>query len=389
MGVRGLNKFITQICDKNNVDAIQHKKFDEYRDKIMVIDVSQKIYSYGISIRNSGDDKLSLDGKIINHLYAIIYYTKFLLKHSIKPLYIFDGKTPDVKNEVIIERKEKKESACKKCEEFIDTSSDEYIKHFKRSYSFSDEQMKECQQLLKALGIPYCEAPEEADSQCAAIVSSDTTTYGVISEDIDTLVFGAKIICKDFSGKHDSSTEINLEGILDVLFIEANNIRKENYKQPLAHFNYYNFVDYVSMLNTDYFTGLKHLTPSLVFELFVINNCDVYNTIDYIKKNNSIYNIFIQDDFIQNWNNVKKYYTEAEVFNPVYIDKTFKRPNKYLIRRILTNCNFNQSFIDDFIDLVNAFYIKQNPTICIDKQSTQIKSFKSYDRKYKLCKTRK
>jgi len=388
MGVRGLNKFITQVCEKNNINAIQHKNFDEYKNKIMVIDASQKIYSYGIAIRDSGKDKLSFDGKIINHLYAIIYYTKFLIKHSIKPLYVFDGKTPKVKNDILFERKERKENSYKKCDEFIDTASDEYIKHFKRSYSISEEQIKECQQLLKALGIPYVESPEEADSQCAAIVSSDKNIYGVVSDDIDTLVFGAKKMCKDFSGKHDTVTEMNLDCILKVLLMEANNIRKENYKQPITKFNYYNFIDFVSMLNTDYFSGLKNITPSQVFELYVLNNCDVYDTIDYIKKNNDIYNIDIQDDFIQKWDNVKKYYTEAEILNPIYIDKTLKKPNNNLIQKILIQCNFNKYFIEDIIDSFNEFYTEQITTYqsLNDHIKNKYKSFDTYKRKYELNK---
>ena len=218
MGVRGLNKFITQVCNDNNINAIQHKKFEEYNNKIMVIDASQKIYSYGIAIRDSGEDKLSIDGRIINHLYAIIFYTKFLIKYKIKPLYVFDGKTPEVKNDVLIERKERKDNSYKKCDEIANTSSDEYIKYFKRSYSLSDEQIKECQQLLNAFGIPYIEASGEADSQCAAIASSDKNIYGVISEDIDTLVFGAGKICKDFSGKHEFVTEMNLDIVLNGIF---------------------------------------------------------------------------------------------------------------------------------------------------------------------------
>jgi flap endonuclease-1 len=383
MGVRGLNKFITQICEKNDITAIQHKKFDEYKNKIMVIDVLQKIYSYGIAIRDSGEDKFSVDGKIINHIYAIIFYTKFLIKQSIKPLYVFDGKIPEIKNNVLTERKERKDTSYKKCDNFVDTTSDEYIKHFKRSYSLSDEQIKECKELLKAFGIPYIESPEEADSQCAAIVSSDKNIYGVISDDIDTLVFGAKKICKDFSGKHNSVIEMNLDNILKVLLIEANNIRKINYKQPITKFNYYNFIDYVSMLNTDYFSGLKNITPSQVFELFILNNCDVYDTIDYIKKNNDTYNIDIPDDFIQKWDNVKKYYTEAEVLNPIYINKTFKKPNNYLIKKILVNCKFNQYFIDNIIDLFNEFYIEHNVNNNINYKTITYNSFKSYQRKYK------
>ena len=120
--------------------------------------------------------------------------------------------------------------------------------------------------------------------------------------------------------------------------------------------------------------------------------------ITYIRKNNDCYNIDIPDDFIQKWDNVKKYYTEAEVLNPIYIDKTFKKPNNNLIQKILSECNFNQYFIDNILDLINTFYIEhdndkhksyingKHKSYINDKHKSYIndeyKSFGSYKRKY-------
>jgi hypothetical protein len=138
--------------------------------------------------------------------------------------------------------------------------------------------------------------------------------------------------------------------------MESNNIRKEKYKQPFDKFSYYNFVDFVSLLNTDYFFGLKFMSVFDIFNLFVLNNCDVYEMISYIKKNHTEY--IIDDEFIQKWDNVKKYFTETQIKNPLLINKYCKKPNKYKIIKILQNCKLKKHFIEEIIDIFNENYMK-------------------------------
>lgn len=57
----------------------------------------------------------------------------------------------------------------------------------------SDEMYAETRDLLKLLGIPYLQAPSEAEAQCA-FLDSNNVVEGVISEDSDCFLFGAQTV---------------------------------------------------------------------------------------------------------------------------------------------------------------------------------------------------
>ena len=59
--------------------------------------------------------------------------------------------------------------------------------------SVSDEMYGETRDLLKLLGIPYLEAPEEAEAQCA-FLNKEKVVDAVITEDSDTFLFGAATV---------------------------------------------------------------------------------------------------------------------------------------------------------------------------------------------------
>lgn len=58
----------------------------------------------------------------------------------------------------------------------------------------------ESQELLRLFGIPYLEAPMEAEAQCAALDLSDQTS-GTITDDSDIWLFGARHVYKNFFNK--------------------------------------------------------------------------------------------------------------------------------------------------------------------------------------------
>ncbi|CAN8075635.1 unnamed protein product [Agarophyton chilense] len=59
--------------------------------------------------------------------------------------------------------------------------------------TISDEMYSETRDLLKLLGIPYLEAPMEAEAQCA-FLNTAKIVDGVITEDSDAFLFGAKVV---------------------------------------------------------------------------------------------------------------------------------------------------------------------------------------------------
>ncbi len=57
------------------------------------------------------------------------------------------------------------------------------------------EHNEECRRLLRLMGIPYVEAPGEAEAQCAALAKAGKV-YATGSEDMDTLTYGSPVLLR-------------------------------------------------------------------------------------------------------------------------------------------------------------------------------------------------
>merc|ERR1739838_43341 len=114
-----------------------------------------------------------------------------MMENGIKPIYIFDGKPPDFKSHELEKRKEKRKLAAaelKEAEETGDAAKVEQQK--KRLVRASKQDVKDVQELLTLMGVPWYAAPGEAESQ-AARMCSQGIVYGTGTEDMDALTFGS------------------------------------------------------------------------------------------------------------------------------------------------------------------------------------------------------
>lgn len=357
MGVKGLNNFIQSICLKSNItEAFVEKEFTDYKYKKITVDILNKIFAHSIGIRSSGHDKLSGAGKVINHYSAIYNCCQFYISKKIIPIFVFDGETPDIKLQKLKERSDKKKKAHRKTNSIVDKSSDEYIKQFKRTYSITSKHIEECKDFIKACGFPCIDSCGEAESQCVAMsYEKSCNISGIITEDMDSIVFGAPIILKNFSKKNNTVTQISYSHILDAFLIEANKYRSEFNKPLFVGLTAANFIDFVSMFETDYFVGFRSCHFNDIFKLFVKNDMNVETLVNDLIENNQ--NIFIPRNFIQNWEKVKTYFTNAEVYAPVELDMSFKTPQFNVIKNILSNiCCFDKNIVECFICDLNSYY---------------------------------
>src|SRR5690606_12073079 len=121
---------------------------------------------------------INRDGKIIGHLSACLTKTYTMLRHGIRPIWIFDGKPPTIKQGKLKERKNIE----------------------RRSFRLTRELINETKYLLYLLGIPYVDSPGEADAQCCAFNMTHLVD-GVVSDDWDIALFGGRKILKHFSSQ--------------------------------------------------------------------------------------------------------------------------------------------------------------------------------------------
>jgi len=108
-------KNLIKVVKKYTPDAIKNKTVSKYAGKRLAIDASLSIYKLVFAVRiSSGHDftneiiisKHPLKKKTINvtHIDRFLKYIIGLLQKNILPVFVFDGKPPDLKDEVIEER---------------------------------------------------------------------------------------------------------------------------------------------------------------------------------------------------------------------------------------------------------------------------------------------
>lgn len=388
MGISRLMKLIKKYAP----EALTIKKISDFQNKKVAVDAMLLLYRFGIAIRSKGKDLTRSDGEITSHLHAIFYNARAMLKNKVLPIYVFDGRQPEIKQDTLQTRKDKKTKAEKELEELnksedseSDSDQSEKIKHFKRTFMITEKMVRESQKLLDFMGVPYVQAPHEADSQSAALTMDDkVNVYGVASEDMDHLPFGAPYLLRNFSHKKDI-IEISLNKLLKTL--------------ELTHEE---FIDMCILMGTDYCPTIKGLgfenayteykkvknMPRFIEHLRKIN-------IEYMKNNNGKEKFTIPrttlevykwhnndwyDFFLYKWRETKRYYLEATVTAPHSINLEWRTPQRdTLVEFLVKEHEFSRKQMSQHLNELSV----------IHKRTTHINKRRRVKPKKRKTKTKK
>lgn len=93
--------------------AVQEVDLGSYFSRKVAVDASMSMYQFLIAMqRPDGTNMLTNDaGEVTSHLNGLMMRTAKMLENNIKPVYVFDGKPPDLKKGTLDDRKEKREEA--------------------------------------------------------------------------------------------------------------------------------------------------------------------------------------------------------------------------------------------------------------------------------------
>ncbi|EDW91865.1 flap endonuclease 1 [Drosophila yakuba] len=303
MGILGLSKLIADLAPQ----AIRESEIKNFFGRKVAIDASMCLYQFLIAVRSEGAQLATVNGDPTSHLMGMFYRTIRLLDNGIKPVYVFDGKPPDLKSGELAKRAERREEAEKALKAATDAGDDAGIEKFnRRLVRVTKEHANEAKELLTLMGVPYVDAPCEAEAQCAALVKAGKV-YATATEDMDALTFGSTKLLRYLTyseARKMPVKEFSYEKLLEGLSINSRE-----------------FIDLCILLGCDYCESIKGIGPKRAIEL--INN---YRDIETILDNldSSKYTV------PENWNYkvARELFIEPEVANADNIDLKWVEPDE-------------------------------------------------------------
>lgn len=174
--------------------------FEQLDGKKIAVDALNSIYQFLSSIRQpDGTPLMDSKGRVTSHLTGLFYRTTNLIEYGIKPIFVFDGKPPQLKGKTISERKQIREAAAEKWKAALAEGDIESAKkHAQASGRVTEEMLSDSKKLLSSLGLPCITAPGEGEAQ-AAHMNKKGDVYASASQDHDSLLFGAPILIKNLT----------------------------------------------------------------------------------------------------------------------------------------------------------------------------------------------
>jgi flap endonuclease-1 len=122
------------------------------------------------------------------------------------------------------ERRKEAETSLEAATEQGDTEN--INKFSRRLVKVTKEHNEECKKLLKLMGIPYVQAPCEAEAQCAALAKAGKV-FASGSEDMDTITFGSPYLLRHLTfseARKMPISEIYLPKVLEGLQMDMDQV---------------------------------------------------------------------------------------------------------------------------------------------------------------------
>ena len=220
MGIKYLNSFLRENCS----NSIKCMPVMELSGKKIAVDISIYLYKY------------EGDGTLIENMYLMMAIFRY---YNIVPIFIFDGKPPTEKKELLQKRKDDKVTAEKEYDllkyklesntNIDDVDKQEIILNMdslkKKIVYLTKDKINMVKELIRAFGLTYYDAPGEADELCAMLVFKKKV-WACMSEDMDMFVYGCQRVLRYFSLLNHTIVLYDTKGIMTDLGITQIDFRE-------------------------------------------------------------------------------------------------------------------------------------------------------------------
>ena len=244
---------------------VKHKiQLEDIRGKSLAVDANNVLHQFLALIRTRSTAPLTgPDGTVTSHLVGLLYRTIHLIsEYHIRPIFVFDGKPPRLKRGEIEKRRKLREKAIAEWQEALKEGN--YARAFSKAVRtgiLTSEMIEDAKTLLNLLGIPWVQAPAEAEAQ-AAYMAKRRDVWASSSRDYDSLLFGAPrlvryltITGREFLPSKGISRPLEPELIVLEEFLSKIGLTREQ------------LIDLAILIGTDFNDGIKGIGPKKALRL--------------------------------------------------------------------------------------------------------------------------
>lgn len=321
MGIKYLNKYLREHCTNKSIRKLSLRHL---RGKKIVIDTSIYLYRF----------------KEEHALFENMFLLMSLFKHyGVFPLFVFDGKPPEEKKQLLLERVAKKKEAQVKMtnlketmETVVMTQEEKFqmikeIEELERQCTrITNKDIEQIQQLMTLYNVSFVVAPEEADQLCAYLVNNDYA-WACMSDDMDMFLYSCKRVLRHTSVLHH-----------DVLLYDTYEIHQE------LKMNKESMTELLLLMGTDYILDANS-TKMESFEQVV----EWYTNFRKSKSMDTIYDWFVQQAYISEHDKSVLLETQRIIHQQYNSIEVWW--NKYKVSDLWYTSNEDTSRIEDTIAL--------------------------------------
>ncbi|XP_066148801.1 flap endonuclease GEN [Euwallacea fornicatus] len=258
MGIKDLWSILDPFCERRPLYELQNKT--------LAIDLScwiceaQNVADYQVQPRM--------------YLRNLYFRTCYLLLMNVSPVFVLEGKAPELKYDTISARNAVQFKGAKAKTAGVKTGKDRSRFHFV---------LKQCEEMLNYMGLACVKGQGEAESFCAYL-NEDGLVDGCISQDSDCFAYGAKVVYRNFSIS-TQGTQVTSGGSVDVYDIRVANER--------LNFGRNKIVAMALLIGSDYSEGVHGIGKTSVLKFFnTVSDEEVLNRLRSWRQKENLYTTY-------------------------------------------------------------------------------------------------
>lgn len=301
--------------------------------RAVAIDAFNTLYQFLTTIRQSDGTPLKdRNGNVTSHLSGLFYRSVALLDIGVMPVFVFDGRPPELKSRTVESRRQARKTAEREWKDALRVGDmKRALTKASQSSRLDGKMVDEAKRLLGSMGIPWVVSPTEGEAQMAHMARKGDVWAGA-SQDFDAILFGTPLLVRNLTLSTRRKTSSGGSTPVTPELVELDHVLK------VLSVTREQLVDLSILVGTDFNEGVHGIGPKkalkLIREHSSLEAISEKSTTEVPPEFEEVRKIFldpeVDDDYELDWKpvdaeGVRKLMCDEHGFSVDRIDSTLSR----------------------------------------------------------------